>query len=82
MQVEESIGCTQEVLGAVAAQIGTAFFTDEVPAHQNYKDLLMPESLSHYANRESKWKTYATCQNPMTREFKELERSESDKGSA
>ncbi len=50
-----------EVLGAKGVQIGTAFlFTDEVPVHQNYKDLLMHESPSHYVNRESKWKTYAT----------------------
>lgn len=70
-----------EVLGASGVQIGTAFlFTDEVPVHQNYKELLV-RTESHritsigYLNG----RPMRLVKNPMTREFKELERSETNK---
>ena len=70
-----------EVLGASGVQIGTAFlFTDEVPVHQNYKELLV-NTESHritsigYLNG----RPMRLVKNPMTREFKELERTETSK---
>ena len=70
-----------EVLGAKGVQIGTAFlFTDEVPVHQNYKDLLMhTESHRITSIGNLNGRPMRLVKNPMTREFKELERSESDK---
>ena len=70
-----------EVLGAVGVQIGTAFlFTNEVPVHDNYKELLL-NTESHritsigYLNG----RPMRLVKNPMTREFKELERTEQNK---
>nr|WP_298877383.1 nitronate monooxygenase [uncultured Mogibacterium sp.] len=70
-----------EVLGAVGVQIGTAFlFTKEVPVHDNYKELLL-NTESHritsigYLNG----RPMRLVKNPMTREFKELERTEQNK---
>lgn len=70
-----------EVLGAKGVQIGTAFlFTDEVPVHQNYKDLLIhTESHRITSIGNLNGRPMRLVKNPMTREFKELERSESDK---
>lgn len=70
-----------EVLGAVGVQIGTAFlFTNEVPVHDKYKELLL-NTESHritsigYLNG----RPMRLVKNPMTREFKELERTEQNK---
>ena len=70
-----------EVLGAVGVQIGTAFlFTNEVPVHDKYKELLLnTESHSITSIGYLNGRPMRLVKNPMTREFKELERTEQNK---
>lgn len=67
-----------EILGASGVQIGTGFlFTDECPAHENYKNILLQSTSSKVTVIGNNNVPMRLLKNKMTRDYKNLEKSNS-----